>query len=58
MITHRKRMTTDSEQEGKKSPNHSNTEKPKMLLIGIPEADSSYWTMNIAQAPQGPTLHQ
>ena len=58
MVTPRKRMITDSEQEGKKSPNRSNTEKPQMLLIGIPEADPSYWTMNIAQAPQGPTLRE
>ena len=29
---------------------------PKILFFGMPDADTSYWDMNIAQAPQGPTL--
>lgn len=36
----------------------SEKEKPKMLFVGMPGVDSSYWNMNIAQAPQGPTLRK
>lgn len=56
MFTSWKRRITGSELADKQSPNRSSAEKPKMLFIGMPEADPSYWTMNIAQAPQGPTL--
>ncbi len=31
--------------------------KPRMLLLGMPGADSSFYEMNIAQLPQGPRLH-
>jgi hypothetical protein len=31
--------------------------KPRMLLVGMPGADSSFYEMNIAQLPQGPRLH-
>lgn len=58
MDTYRKRKTTNSGFAAKQSPNRSSAEKPKMLFIGMPGADSSYWSMNIAQAPQGPTLRE
>jgi hypothetical protein len=31
-------------------------QKLKMLLIGMPGADSSFYEMNIAQLPQGPRI--
>ena len=33
------------------------SKKPRMLLVGMPGADSSFYEMNIAQLPQGPRLH-
>lgn len=33
------------------------SQKPGMLLVGMPGADSSFYEMNIAQLPQGPRLH-
>jgi len=58
MVASWTRTIGKSRQTSKDSARFSNTEKPKILLIGIPEADPSYWTMNIAQAPQGPTLRR
>jgi len=48
----------DSVLSNSKNQTFSVKEKPKMLFFGMPEADSSYWSMNIAQAPQGPTLQK
>ena len=56
MDTLRRQKITGSGFTVKQNLNRSNAEKPEMLFIGMPDADSSYWTMNIAQAPQGPTL--
>lgn len=33
------------------------SKKPRMLLVGMPGADSSFYEMNIAQLPQGPRFH-
>jgi len=34
------------------------SDKPNMLLFGMPEAHSSYWEVNIAQGPQEPILKE
>ena len=51
-------MMTDSALVNSKNQTFSVKEIPKMLFFGMPEADSSYWSMNIAQAPQGPILRK